>query len=621
MDGPQAQNISAVLVDASQPSFLYAGLTNGQVFRSTTSGDTWARITTLEGQHAIYQLTQHPEQREYFYAATTGGLFVSTNKGWNWTHVRMSANSPLNGSCRVLSIDPWTPAVMYAGIQGTGIVKSTDGGLSWSESNGDLDAQKVKSCEVYDIAIDPSKPDVLYAALSGLGILKSTNAGNSWTNTTEEFTRSASAATHIAINQSSTEAVCYGTNTGNIFKSVNGGLSWSPARYGPDLDRILCLTNHPSAPGTLFAGTTVGALMSTDYGGTWQPLSPGLPHTASTVVVSGAKGDHSLYVHGQGLGLQRSTDGGLTWSHIDKNLGGASVSVVTATRAGTRIICAAGSALFRYDITRGTWRSINNGLTAGPIASVALDEDSSSIVYAGGLSGIFKTRDAGETWQRMPKSVRVLPLSFLDVHPFFKTRMFSSGEQGFFVSTDRGESWTHSQPLPERYNVRSLTFMPTNAGLVSGGTVNSGVILSSDGGFSWEPSGKGITRLDIPAVTINPEEREYFAWTADGDGFRSTNNGITWDRYSPPWKVGDTVRIAFNRYRPNEVVALVGGRTLYYSRSAGGTWVPLSSDELRAEVVSLHWNSNTSTLYAGTRDFGVYRLRIGHILDDLFDER
>src|SRR5512139_2580659 len=76
-----------------------------------------------------------------------------------------------------LAIDPFTPSILYAGTDGSGLFKSTDGGETWNAANsGLLDAD----LRFTALAIDPDTPATLYAGSYGGGTFKSTDRGESW---------------------------------------------------------------------------------------------------------------------------------------------------------------------------------------------------------------------------------------------------------------------------------------------------------------------------------------------------------------------------------------------------------------------------------------------------------
>src|SRR5262245_50923639 len=91
------------------------------------------------------------------------------------------------GFVRALAVDPGNPDVLYAAASnaatyygehvpaGTGVLRSADGGHSWTPSNTGLTNLLVSA-----IVIDPSAPAVLYAATAGGGVFKSLDGGSSW---------------------------------------------------------------------------------------------------------------------------------------------------------------------------------------------------------------------------------------------------------------------------------------------------------------------------------------------------------------------------------------------------------------------------------------------------------
>jgi photosystem II stability/assembly factor-like uncharacterized protein len=611
--GPYAQNVSALLVDDKNPDDLVAGLTSGEVYATTNAGRSWTKISVIRPQRTIYGLIQDPESRERIFATTEAGAFVSADRGKNWRLMRIEpgAGEPL--PARALAIDPWRPTIIYVGVTGRGLYKSTDGGDSWFTINRGIDT-KLESGQVWDIKVDVSRPDFIYATVTGLGLLRSTNAGDGWMRVTDEYSTVPTNITRCILKEKSTETIVYGTSSGNMFKSTDGGRSWSPTRNGLESDRVLTLSSQPGSPDLLLAGTENGVLVSSDFGTSWLPLSGNLPRLSASCVTAGGGSDQTLYVFGCGIGLQSTTDRGATWRRADTKLGGSTISVVGTDGRGERVYAAVRNALLYYSEQAGAWVPASTGIVGGDITSLTFDSDSPQILFVTTTVGAYKSVDGGTTWQSTTRGLRMVP-QFLDAHPWIKTRMFASGDQGLFVSTNKGETWAHTRPLGSRFQVRSLTYTPTNAGIIHGASPDHGVISTTNGGISWEVSRYGLVSNDVVAITMDGRDPLLcYAWTSKGEGYRTTNRGVEWNRYAPPWKPGDTALIAVDRYVPSSVVALVNGRDLYYSSSGGTTWVPILDRDIQAEVVSVFWNARTSILYAGTREKGVYRIDIGEIV-------
>lgn len=618
--GPYAQNISTILVDERNSSHLLAGLSTGEVFSSDDEGVTWAKLSTIKTDIRIFHFIQHPDDPGRIFAATASGLFLSVDSAKSWSNVVVDP-SAVNTPSHILAIEPYNTLVMYAGLAGRGMYKSMDGGRTWSPRNRGLDSSLVPSSDVLDIVIDPSRPDNLYAAIKGIGIVRSVNGGETWGTLTSIIGSSGVAPTSVALSRTSSRILCFGMEGGAIYRSMDGGQTWSPTRFGTGSNNPVQLLTDPQDPEILYAGTENDILVSSDFGTTWKSIAGDLPHVATSIAVASGEPAAVLYAYGEGIGLSRSKDHARSWISGDAHLGGSTVSAIEGNLRGDVVYAAAGASVHRWTPQRGAWRSASNGLNGGAIASIALDADSSSTVYAATVTGVFKTTNAGVSWSAGSPQMRGKPISLIATHPAFKTRMLLESEAELFASTDRGSTWNLAKPLSGRYRVHKFTFSNTDAGFVLGGTVTSGVVISSNGGLTWESNRYGLESNDVSAVTLDEKDRRtLFAWTEQGRGFRTTDKGLVWDRYSPPWQSGEKVHVVFDRYNPTEVVALVGLARMYYSPSGGATWFPIPIKLLQGEATAVYWNSETATLYVGLKQVGVYRVSLKEYLRKLFEE-
>ena len=170
--------VSALAIDPATPTTLYAG-TSGGVYKSTDGGGNWSAVNTGLGSAAVSALAVDPVTPTTLYAGTAGGVFKSTDGGgelergqhwpdaiplflpWrsirrrrppstpghlaacsrartaarNWSAVNTGLGS---AAVSALAIDPVTPTTLYAGTDGGGVFKSTNGGANWSTVNAGL---------------------------------------------------------------------------------------------------------------------------------------------------------------------------------------------------------------------------------------------------------------------------------------------------------------------------------------------------------------------------------------------------------------------------------------------------------------------------------------------------
>jgi photosystem II stability/assembly factor-like uncharacterized protein len=613
--GPYAQNISTILVSGTSSGRIYAGLSNGHLFISSNNGGSWSKASTVRSGAKIHRILEDPEEEGTLYAATTAGTYISPDGGKHWRELPV-AGSGSSIACLVLAVDPWKSSVLYAGTKGRGMFTSTDGGNVWSQVlAGDEPMNSLG--DVHDITIDVQRPDNLYASFSTVGLMKSTDAGATWVRLTKEYSSTGARITQVLVHGGKHDHVVFGTSTGNILKSTTGGATWSPVRQGLVADRIYSLAVHPEDPDYLIAGTGTGILRSTDFGTTWQGVSSSLPNLPVSISITANKTRCLMYASGEGIGLQVSADSGQTWRPADKSLGGARIRAIRSDRSGNAVFAATGHTVLQYKHSTKKWVPVSTGIKGDEVYSLSVDPDSSSVLLASTPYGVFKTSDGGTVWRQSSRKLSMIPL-FLESHPWIPTRLYASGAQGIFVSTDKGNSWVQSRPIEDPFTVRNLTFTPTNAGVIYGAS-SEGVLTTENGGFTWEPSRFGLTSLDIVAITLDGDDpTTSYAWDTKGLCFRSTNSGLEWSNYTPPWQEGERVHIVSDRYAPSSTVAVVDGSRVFFSPNGGGTWKQLLDGGLPLDVLSVHWNANSGILYVGTREQGVFRLPLKHLIAEKF---
>ena len=234
-------------------------------------------------------------------------LVKSTDGGQSWT----VSNSGLpDAIIRVLRIDPSNPATIYAGTALASVFKSTNGGRSWTAANSGITPAFIE-----DLAVDPANSATLYSAIwcevkcLVSGVFKSNNGGASWTEVNSGITDLA--VVSLAVEPSNTNVLYAGTRLHGIFKTTNAGASWSLVKSGLLSTSFgvshLPIVIDPLNPGTVYAGTVNGVLKSTDSGMSWTSANAGFP--ASTSVFALAIEQAAAPVQAQGFIWARAMGG------------------------------------------------------------------------------------------------------------------------------------------------------------------------------------------------------------------------------------------------------------------------------------------------------------------------
>ena len=284
------------------------------------------------------------------------------------------------GTIYSLAIDPVTPATLYAGVDGGGVFKTTDGGWNWDTANNGLTSVNVQS-----LAIDPKTPTTLYVGTGNRGIFKSTDGGGTWNITNIGLKNSTVAA--LAIDPTAPTTIYTGTSGGGVFKSTDGGAHWSAANIGMTNAYVSALAIDPTTPTTIYAGTSDGVFKTTDGGANWSAANTGLTGnhvvalaidpTTPTTIYAGA--DDSCCVF-------KSTDGGANWStsytDLDWSTGILTLAIdptmPTTIYAGTFNL-----GVFKSTNGGGSWNASDTGLNAGVVSALVFDPQMPTTLYAG----------------------------------------------------------------------------------------------------------------------------------------------------------------------------------------------------------------------------------------------
>ena len=271
--------VDAFALDPRSPNVLYAGTGIG-VFKTTDGARTWRLASTgidFGGDglaHRMYEgfiwaIAIDPVHTSTVYAASFAGLWKTKYGGVTWRNV-------LPGAFLNLAIDPRRPKTVYASASNSrsttprgSIFKSVDSGDSWRASGPtDLDDGYFG----HPIVVDRRAPGIVYAGGSR-GLFASANQGRTWK---KLLSRGVGG---IALDPSRANVLYVGTWAHGVFKSDDGGQTWSAPRLAGR--SVTSIAIAPTRPQTIYAGVqsksgpqkwTGGMFASTDGGATWQRL-------------------------------------------------------------------------------------------------------------------------------------------------------------------------------------------------------------------------------------------------------------------------------------------------------------------------------------------------------------
>ena len=365
------------------------------------------------------------------------------------------------------------------------------------------------------------------------------------------------------------------TGSGGIFKTINGGTSWTPIFERQNTISVGDIALEPGNPDVIWVGTGEsntrnsvsfgdGVYKSTDGGKTWKHLGLRDTNTISKIVIS-PKNPDIAYVAAVGRtwgsneerGVFMTTDGGKTWTktlYIDQFHG---VSDLEIDPTNPNILYAG---MWRFE--RKPW-TFTSGSEKG---------------------GVFRSVDGGRTWNKiekgLPKLIGRIGLAVAASNPNVVYAILEAKEGTLYRSEDKGETF---QQVNKNQNIVGRGFYyttvkvdPTNENKVY--AVASPLFVSLDGGRNFQRISPN-THIDYHALWIDPQNPKRM-WQGQDGGVAVTTDGKTWD-YINNMPIGQFYQVFADNREP------------FYNLSGGlqdnGTWTGPSRNREPVGILNDDW--------------------------------
>jgi photosystem II stability/assembly factor-like uncharacterized protein len=509
----------------------------------------WVRLGGPPGGLGYDIRYNFDEPNIWYVTDANAGVFISTDDGLTWQQSNTGINTAGGASGDAvpifsLTVDPHDPSIIWAGTDMSGqIYKSTDGGATWEEK----DQGVIQAFEILlsfrGFTVDPRTSDTVYA----MGELQ--RPGNN----------------------------VWGLGVGGVvYKTTNGGDSWTRIWYGPipaSLARYMWI--NPENPEILYVSTGIfdrGAVGETDPDTNADPFG--------------------------GLGILKSTDGGQTWNSVGKENGLDFLYVGTLyMHPDDPDVLLAGTGHVVSELALQSW------LEAGHTPM-----------------GVYRTTDGGETWTQVleaPRETMGEVFSSVEMCPSDPSIVYAGTDSSVYRSEDGGLTWRKLTGGPGGWGppgVRAgwpidMQCDPQDTDRVFANNYSGGNFLSEDGGVTWVNASDGYSGAQIIQVAVDPyNPARVFAGGRSG-GWVSEDGGLTWGGIHNPGEMkalagGEVAGVAVDPSQPNHILIGSGEYIL--------EWVP-EEGRWQPHFYEFHYGGETSVIAFAPSDAStVYAASANH---------
>ncbi|WP_136256507.1 WD40/YVTN/BNR-like repeat-containing protein [Metallibacterium scheffleri] len=484
-----------------------------------------------------------PGERDLFYmGGVDGGVWRSTDYGVKWVNLTDGTLPGSSNSIGAIAVAPSDPKVIYVGtgesdirgdmITGDGVFRSDDAGKSWHAA-GLADTHTISG-----IVVDPKNPDVVYASSMGHVFKPNGERG--------------------------------------VFKSVDGGKTWSKILYVDAKTGAIDLVMDPNNPDVLYAAM-------------WQAY----------------RRPWTLQDGGPGSGLYKSSDGGAHWSEISRHsgfpqsvLGRVGVSVAASDpRVVYAIVQAKDGGVFRSNDAGATWARVNSNWSLRQRAfyymSIFVDPTDANTVYVPEVDALWVSHDGGKTFAKLHTPHGDNHIIWINPHD--PKLLLEGNDGGATVSTDGGLTWSgdHNQPTGQFYHVALDDQFPfhiygaqqdegsfegpsaASAGMIPLGAWHSvaygeATFVAPQPGNPNITYGSGYFSIQLRYDMATGQFREVSPWPEYQEG--AASNQLK-------YRFGWTHPILFSAAKPGEL--LLASQYVLKSTDGGEMWTRISPDLTR----------------------------------------
>jgi len=542
---------------------------SGGLYTTNDGGQAWiVRLSNTE----VYEIAQDPAVFDIYWAATSRGIYKSTDNGVSW-NLQTASGLPSGSSIgrTELAIAPSDGNTVYAlfSTGGNSIWRTEDGGASWSQR-----ATGGSACDGqcwYNMVLRVHRTDPQTVYRGTVHIFKSTNGASSWTDLSNSWGSSQTVHQdmhHLLMHPNSPNTF-YAGGDGGIWKSTNGGSSFTNRNGNLNITQFYAVGTDAQNPDVICGGAQDNSSLVRTTSDVWDlqmVTGDGFvcqidPQDSDIFYITSYPGPYPR--------IFRST-GGPFGSYVYITGSGSGINSGDRENWVTPYLIDPSSPSILYIGTQRVYRSVNYGnhwtaqgpsdMTggSGSLYSLAINRNFPTYLFAGSESGrVWRTENSGTDWTDISSGLPGRRINDIAADPSNPDRAFAV-VGGF----NTAHLWEWRQTIGWTAHDGGLPNVPANTVLMLSGTdilvgMDTGVFRSSDGGATFEPYMNGLPqglvvtdlKADFPHDLITAGTYGRGAWQVnidpvaanilydsvevpmveeDGDGDDKVEPGETW---------------------------------------------------------------------------------------------